>query len=97
MVNLYLRSNMIETVFYYLGLVGVISVLTAYLLLQMHKIKPDSYTYSWLNLIGAGLVLVSLFFVWNLPAALVEMAWMLISIYGLIKRFFYIREHKKKA
>jgi hypothetical protein len=34
---------------------------------------------------GAVLMLVSLISAWNLPAAIVEVFWALISIYGLLK------------
>lgn len=87
---------MIENFLYYLGLVGVVCMLAAYLLLQLHKIKHDSYIYSWLNFAGAGFVLVSLFFAWNLPAALIEIAWMLISGYAIVRKFIHNRIHLRQ-
>jgi hypothetical protein len=67
------------------GLVGVVLILVAYLLLQTERMRSDAVTYSVLNGVGAALVLWSLFYAWNLSAVVIETAWLLISVYGLIK------------
>lgn len=69
------------------GLIGVVIVLWSYLLLQAHKVTAHSLFYSISNLIGSCLILFSLYFAWNLPAAIVEFAWVAISIFGLYKGF----------
>lgn len=69
------------------GTIGVAFTLIAYLLLQLDKLDQDDTAYSVLNLIGALMVLYSLFYNWNTPAVIMEGAWLLISFYGLIKRF----------
>lgn len=66
-----------------LGLVGVVLILLTYLLLQLRRIDPLRPLYSALNAAGAALVLLSLYYDFNLPAAVVEAAWLLISGYGL--------------
>ena len=66
-----------------LGLVGVALILLAYLLLQLRRIDPASAAFSALNALGAALVLLSLYYDFNLPAAVVEGAWLLISLFGL--------------
>lgn len=66
-----------------LGLVGVALILLAYLLLQLRRIDPQSAAFSGLNAVGAALVLLSLYYDFNLPAAVIEGAWLLISLYGL--------------
>lgn len=68
-----------------LGVFGVCLILAAYLTLQLEKLDPKSRTYSALNAIGAALILVSLYFDFNLSAALIESAWLVISIFGLFK------------
>ena len=65
------------------GNVGVICILTTYLGLQMEKIAADSISYCLLNALGAGLVIVSLMFEFNLSAFVIEGAWLLISLFGL--------------
>jgi len=68
-----------------LGIIGVVLILAAYLALQLEKIDPKSVAYSALNGLGAALILVSLYFDFNLSAALIESAWLAISVFGLFK------------
>jgi predicted membrane protein len=67
------------------GNIGVALMVFAYLLLQMGKLRSNDWRYSAMNAIGAALVLVSLIFVFNLSAFLVEAFWLLISLFGLVK------------
>jgi len=68
------------------GLVGVALVLVAFFLLQAHKLSGQGYTYQVMNLVGAFGILLSLIFgMFNLPAFLQEMAWFLISVYGIVR------------
>ena len=68
-----------------LGIFGVLCILVAYLALQLEKLDSKSASYSLLNAIGAALILLSLYVDFNLSAALMESAWLLISIFGLFK------------
>ena len=70
-----------------IGLFGVALILIAYGLLQLEKIDPKSVGYSALNFIGAVLILVSLYFAFNLASFIIEIAWLLISGLGLWKAF----------
>jgi len=56
-----------------------------YLLLQSEKISSRDLSYSLMNGVGALLVVISLLYQFNLSAFLVEVFWLLISIYGLIR------------
>lgn len=67
------------------GNVGVALMVFAYLLLHIGKLRINDLSYSLMNTIGASLVLVSLHYRFNLSAFLVEIFWLLISIFGLIK------------
>lgn len=69
------------------GLGGVVIVLIAYFLLQAHKVTAHSLLYSVFNLLGSAMVLFSLYFAWNLPSAIVETAWMMISFFGIYKAY----------
>ena len=69
----------------FLGNVGVLLILLSYLLLQMKKIKSQSMYYSLMNATGALLILVSLYYNFNLSAFIMEFFWLLISLYGLWK------------
>lgn len=72
------------------GTIGVVLCLLGYFLLQCGKLKSTDLSFSLYNLFGAGLILFSLFFDWNLSAALIEGSWVLISILGVV-RFFMRR------
>jgi len=66
-----------------LGNLGVVIILVSYTLLQLQRIDPRGWFYSAANGLGALLVLASLFFDFNLSAVLLEVAWVLISVFGL--------------
>ena len=70
----------------FLGNVGVVLILLSYLLLQIEKMSATSLLYSLVNAIGAVLILVSLLHDFNLSAFIVEVVWLLISVYGLTRR-----------
>ena len=76
-----------------LGNVAVISFLFAYFMLNKGTWKAETLAYILCNLIGAILLLISLWIDWNLSAFILEAAWGLISMWGLIK---YIRARKAK-
>ncbi len=67
------------------GLVGMIVTLFAYFLLQAQKLHGNGLTYQLMNAIGAlGVALSLLFGKFNLPAFLLEVVWLAISIYGIV-------------
>lgn len=75
-----------DALFNIIGITGTGCILLAYFLLQKGRAAGDSYMYLLLNLSGAALITVSLFWHWNLPAFVLEMAWIIITAYGLFKR-----------
>lgn len=73
------------TLFDLLGNLGVVMILLAYIGLQLKRLPADAPAYSLLNAIGALLILISLYFDFNLSAIIIESCWLLISLYGLFK------------
>ena len=67
------------------GIAGVALVITSFFLLQAGKIPAESYLYQIFNLVGAVLLLFSLYYHWNLASVIIEVLWLLISVYGLIR------------
>ncbi len=67
------------------GNIGVVCFLVAYFLLQKGVLAHNELRYLLLNLAGALLLIFSLLINWNLSAFLLEVAWALISIWGIIK------------
>ena len=70
------------------GSVGVLTIISTYVLLQTEKLKSEQLAYSILNGIGAALIAFSLVYSFNFSAFVVELLWLLISIYGIVKYFF---------
>jgi hypothetical protein len=79
----------------FVGNVGVLLILASYLLLQMQRLSALGWVYSVANGVGALLVLISLTQEFNLSAFLMELVWLLISIYGL--REWYRRRIARRA
>jgi hypothetical protein len=75
------------TFYDFVGTVGTVVIIGTYLLLQFGKIKSETLTYSLLNAIGAGLILISLVYSFNFSAFIVEFFWLLISLFA-IGRYF---------
>jgi len=70
------------------GNLGVLTILGCYLLLQLERVNPRGWRFSLLNAVGAGLILISLLVEFNFSAFLVELAWFLISLFGVLRRVF---------
>ena len=69
------------------GNVGVVVLMIAYLMLQLNKLRSDELAYSLLNAVGAGLIIISLLYDFNLSALLMEVFWVLISFVGIYRHF----------
>ena len=67
------------------GLLGVAGVLGAYVLLQSGRWRQEETRYSLLNAVGAAGILFSLAFDFNLSAAMIELAWLVISLWALFR------------
>lgn len=67
------------------GLGGVLLILIAYAGAQAGRLEPRRAPALMMNLAGAGLILWSLKFRFNLAAFLMEAAWAVVALYGLIR------------
>lgn len=72
----------------FVGSIGVFTIISTYVLLQTGKLESESLAYSTLNGAGAALIAFSLVYSFNFSAFIVELLWVLISIYGIIKYFW---------
>ncbi|WP_339932921.1 hypothetical protein [uncultured Brevundimonas sp.] len=68
-----------------LGVVGVLLILIAYAGATSGRLDARRAPALLLNLAGALLILVSLYFDFNLSAVLMEGAWALVAIIGLVR------------
>jgi paired small multidrug resistance pump len=67
------------------GIAGTLMVLVAFFLLQSGRLSGSSLAYQLLNLFGAGGVLVSLLGTFNPAVFVLELTWVLISAYGILR------------
>lgn len=77
-------------IFWYdwVGYIGVALVLLAFFLLQARKLQGHGLIYQMMNILGAFGVIVSLMFgasPINWPAFLMQVAWIAISGYGILR------------
>jgi predicted membrane protein len=80
-------------IYQWLGFIGMVFVVIAYLFLQTNKYTIRSIQYQLLNLVGAILLLISLFVHFNLGSFIIELFWIIITIYGIVVN---IKEKKHK-
>lgn len=71
----------------FIGILGVFIIILTYFLLQIERISPKSFLYSFSNAFGSLLIIYSLCYNWNLASFLIEFFWILISLYGLWRWF----------
>ena len=68
-----------------IGWISATMMLSAYLLLNAHKVSAKSRLYQWLNILsGAGFIINS---GWNgaYPSAALNAVWMFIGIFGVLR------------
>ena len=68
-----------------IGFAGAAIIVGAYFANQQRWLPSEDWRYPLANLIGAILILVSLFYEWNFPSVAIEVFWALISLYGITK------------
>ncbi|KZC17503.1 hypothetical protein RHOFW510R12_25235 [Rhodanobacter sp. FW510-R12] len=68
------------------GYIGVALVLLAFFLLQERKLQGSGLVYQLMNVLGAIGVMLSLAFgSFNLSAFVMQVAWLLIGSYGIVR------------
>lgn len=67
------------------GVAGVVMILVAYAGATSGKLDPKRPKALLLNLFGAGLILLSLVYDFNLSAFLMEAAWAAVALFGLVR------------
>ena len=77
-----------------LGVFGSILIVIAYFANLRGALATTQLAYSLLNLVGASLILFSLWWAWNVAATVMEGFWALISAYGLV-RAMVLRRHPR--
>lgn len=81
----------LEEILKVVGIFGAIIYLFTYLKVQLRRDYAKSFEYSGLNFLAASFVLLSLIFHWNFPSAIIQVSWMIISLYGLYRCYKYVK------
>lgn len=66
-----------------IGWIGAAGVLLAYALVSMGRIPPASYTYQWLNLVGAAGLAVNTVYYAAYPSTALNVVWAGIAVYAI--------------
>lgn len=66
------------------GTIGVALIIVTYAGVQLRKMEVASLAYSALNLLGALMILVSLAYNFNLASVVIEIFWIIISLWGIV-------------
>ena len=78
------------------GYLGVALVLLAFFLLQQSKLQGNGLVYQLMNILGAIGVMLSLGFGnFNLAAFVMQVAWLLIGSYGIVRGIKRRREPRE--
>ena len=80
-----------------IGVIGVAMILVAYAGQQFGRMLSNGWWYLSLNLIGSVFILYSLLYQFNLPAVIIETAWVLITLFSLSRRVRKVKKRKKIA
>ena len=68
-----------------IGVIGSLTICSAYFGVSMGRLDAERTPYQLLNITGAALLLVSLYFRPNPGAILIEVIWVAIAAYSLIR------------
>lgn len=80
-----------NSIYDWAGFLGVAFYLISYTLLQLGLIRGSGYSYALMNLAAATLVLVSLSVKFNLSAAIIQIMWIVISTFGILRIYLISR------
>ena len=69
----------------YFGIVGLIFILTAFILNELKKINTDSKLYNILNLIGGISLAYYSYTLKSIPFIILQSVWAIFALYNLIR------------
>lgn len=84
----------------FIGITGAIIYLLSYAAVQWRRDFVRTIKYSLMNLTAASFVLYSLSTNWNTASAIIQISWIIISVYGVYRCMKYLakgKEASKKA
>jgi hypothetical protein len=79
-----------------IGVLGAVLYVLSYALLQYKRDFAKSITYTLMNIMACLMVLYSTTYYWNLSAAIIQVSWLVISLYGLKRNLNYFSDEEKE-
>lgn len=76
----------------WVGMLGTLLVVGSYFLLQSHRLSCTGLPYQLINIVGSSCILVSLVGGFNLAVCLLQLTWIVISVYGIARSWRQRRE-----
>ncbi len=70
-----------------IGIVGSLTICAAYFMVSRRQLDPEALPYQLMNLGGAVLLLISLYFRPNPGAILIEATWVAIALTAILRIF----------
>jgi hypothetical protein len=71
-----------------LGWTGSVAVIVAYALNSYGKLKPDSFIFQMLNLVGAIFLIANTIYLKSYPSTFINVVWLIIASSALLKMAF---------
>lgn len=66
-----------------IGFMGVGSLVAAYFMISSGRVNGESIKYHGLNILGSMLLLISLYYKFNVSAVAIQIIWITIGSYGI--------------
>lgn len=76
----------------FIGVLGVFLYLFAYFIMQLGYIRGQSYSYPIINMLAAAFIIVSLFESPNVYSLVIQVSWIVISIFGISRIYLMSRQ-----
>lgn len=70
-----------------LGFAGMVCVVTAYHMVTTDRWQSKDVIFNWVNLVGAVMLIISLFFHFNLGSFVIEIFWIAIAGRALARAY----------
>lgn len=69
----------------FVGWLGVLCILTAFILTTVDVIEPKHLAYGILNLLGALGIIVSSYFKRDFPPVFLNIVWLIVALFGTLR------------
>ncbi|TAE80044.1 MAG: hypothetical protein EAZ74_05585 [Alphaproteobacteria bacterium] len=79
------NTGFFMSIYEFIGYTGTLILVICYLLIQSGRWDPQELRVPLCNGIGASFILVSLYEQPNMPSIVIELIWMSISVYGILR------------